>query len=87
MKMVFQILLMHRHIVKNMQMFGPRMHPSSFQVVFLLGNSIDNGELVLCEELKQEAHIVITVTNTVHVKDTHTGRRASPNSSVDVVKD
>ena len=67
-KNIFQVQLLHKHTVKKMPMFGPRMHPRCFQV-FLMGDYIGNGELVLRANIEQAALIVITVTNFVTTKD------------------
>ena len=42
-KNFFQILLAHKHIVKKMPMFGPRMHPGCFLAIFLLEDCVCNG--------------------------------------------
>ena len=66
---IFQIPMTHKHIVKKMPMFGPRMHLSCFQTIFMLEENVHNGKMALGAELKQEAPIVITVTNAVPIKD------------------
>ena len=40
---VFQVLLVHKHIVWKIPMFEQRIHPCCFQVVFLLQDCIGNS--------------------------------------------
>ena len=68
-------------------MFSQRVHPSSFQAVFLLKDCVGDGKLVLRTELEQEAPVVLTVTNAVSSEDSLPGLRVLPNSSVEVAKD
>ena len=85
-KNVFQILLEHKHIVKKMPMFGPRMHQGCFQMIFLLDDCICHGKLALSAELEQEVSIFITATNVIPTKDSFPGHRVPPNSSIEVAK-
>ena len=68
-------------------MFLPRVHPGSFQAVFLLKDCVVDDKLVLCAELEQEAPIVVTVTNAMSSEDSLPGLTVLPNSSVEVAKD
>ena len=47
---------------------------------------VDDGELVLCAELEQEAPVVTTVTDAVSSKDSLPGLSVLPNSNVEVAK-
>ena len=84
---VFQLPLTHKHTVRKLLMFGLRTYPSCVQVVFLSEGCVGNGELVPCAELELEDPVVITASNAMPTKDTFTGHRVPPNSSIEVDKD
>ena len=73
-KNIFQISLAHKHIVKKMSLFGPKMHPGCFQAIFLLDDCTRNGVLALGTELVHVAPIVIAVTNAMPTKDSFPGQ-------------
>ena len=50
----------------------------------MLEDCLDDGELVLCTELEQEAPVVTTVTNAVSSKDSLPGLRVLANSNIEV---
>ena len=59
---ILGVTLVHKNVVSEVAMFGPRMHPGCFKSVLLLEDGVGN-KLLLSTKLQQQAPVVVAVTN------------------------
>ena len=75
---------MHKVVVNEMLMFGPRMHPSCFRSVLFLEDGIGDYKLQLSAKLRQQAPVVVAVTNTMSAKYSFPEICILTNSSIEI---
>ena len=84
---VLEETLVHKDVVNEVPMFGPRMHPGCFKSVFLLEDGVGDDKWLLSAKLQQQTPVVVAVTNAIFVKYSFLGMCILAHSSIETTKD
>ena len=84
---VLEVTVVHKVLVNEVSIFGPRMHPGYFKPVFLLEDGVGDNMLLLSAKLQQQAPVVVAVTNSMSVKYSFLGICILACSSIEITKD
>ena len=84
---VLEVMLVHKHVVNSVPMFGPRMYPGCFKSVLFLGDGVGEDKLLLSAMLQQQVPVVVAVTNAMSAKYSFPGIYILANSCIEITKD
>ena len=84
---VLEVTLVHKDVVNEVWMFGPRLYPDCFKSVLLLEDGADDDKLLLSVKLQQQAPVVVAFTNVVSAKYSFPEICILAHSSTEITKD